>query len=327
MKKVWWSLSILIVLALIVLFLIYYFIISTSLALRECSIRNYYGDEYSCIIEKAKIDNEISYCKRIKIKEIQWKCKQNLLMDPSICADYYSHSDRQYCYQYAAYYLDDVSICNSEHNCVEYLARNKLDVSICNEIKEEFRYNTCHDRIKLRIAHNTNDTSICFELLGALRTKDCLSEFAGKLGDPDLCKKMDDQNGITKDYCYKSVAIKLKDLEICKMINNSKSEYNERIKAECIDDVYISMAIDNMDEGICNNVSDPERNSACTDSVFRLKAIEFNDLSYCERTSSEQWKEACIYSVAVELMDESICENISDETIERYCYENIRNKN
>ncbi len=142
----------------------------------------------------------------------------------------------------------------------------------------------------------------------------CVTEFAIKKGDIQICNKLAKHYGYMafspgspRGYCQKEVALSKNDENLCKVIRNEYSLY------EC----YSEIARLKKDEGLCENLIEYK------DNCYRDAATE---ITTCEKiTSSREDKFNCYSQVAQHKMDVQVCDKIVDLDYKDLCYYRIAN--
>jgi len=151
------------------------------------------------------------------------------------------------CLNQAAINGKNISLCQNEW-CLTSYALNNKDISACEN--SDFENEKIRDR--------------------------CFSSYGTRYHSVEACGKIKDLISGEKNWCYTSIAIGLKDFEICNHINEPLE------RADCVDEINRSL-------GNCEEVLDSEIKDYCYYNKAR-----YNDESLCEMIKDAEMKERCL---------------------------------
>jgi len=161
----------------------------------------------------------------------------------------------------------------SKADCYTYWALNKSDASICDKIE-------------------VGDKADCI-LFVAIETKNI-----------SLCNRLLWDN---KKSCEDKVNCRLHPIECG--IAECKSETNIYTRSQCFSD----MAYDNDNITICNYVEDSNEQLNCITKCFLTKTGRTKPtLSSCSQLNNSKSQDMCLYNLATDNRNISICQHIKD---------------
>ncbi len=346
-KGLWIFISLLVV--VIIILLVYFLILKTPKEINKC-IESGETDLqiHNCIQEQARITQNIAICDFFEVDfefnnnwPSKFGCIQSIKKDVNIC---YKEKglDKDSCLNNAVRYIPNVEICSEigsgiiKENCLRYVGVLKNDPSICvnhtfcildialNNSNEEM----CRDYLSSELGSERclsefyirkRNPSGCYnviETVANLRTN-CFSELAAILKNKSLCSEaynsykdsctygeslcLKSSNSI-KNNCIKEVAISLNNANICEEI-----VYEEDYVLETKDECYYHIALNTSNNEICNKIQSSDTENICN-------ALTQKDESFCYKVDDEIDKFNCVFYVAKETEDKSVCNNLPENT-------------
>ena len=221
-----------------------------------------------------------------------------------------------------------------KRNCYVGLALQKLNVKLCDKTKElydikeiekqypnnsgfnnsEFEYGLQYwsDACKTQVLYLLNNTDIkqCDKILNNNWKASCYWVIVSQTLDPSLCKKTAfaaPENDDDSDMCISAIAIKQKNIDLCKNINQYLGESLEYPTPQGrIDNCYSNYALGTNNSEICSLISGSK--DYCYYSIARYT----KDPTICGLVTGEL-KDDCYNDMADILQDESYCVKISKE--------------
>lgn len=137
--------------------------------------------------------------------------------------------------------------------CLEY-------VSILNQRKDycnEFKYSSIPALKEQCLAKMDRDLSKCDDL-------SCYTGFWEVFNDPNICKNIKTTTEGDEQYkqtCYKEIATKMLNADLCNKINN------DILKVNCKDFVWYKLALLKLDTSLCDNILSPSAMESCKNTI------------------------------------------------------------
>ncbi len=285
---------------------------------------------------KEQIRQDPSFCKSYSGEEKDWcyAFAAEILADPEPCSNIVSNTIIKECFEEVAPEINDPQKCeklpttDEKNSCNTNVARVRKDVSYCDKIHGENYY--CFSVVAVA----TLNESLCED-------STCIATIAASKNKPDLCKEIPDrtlrnelidprQSALTRcllinaeynnnseicksftnqddaNLCFRSVALKTKDITLCKYLDVSECsiENGEKI---CQDDGAFLSRTDEFKILNCYSL------------------IAANDPNQCDKVADDSMKlrNACYYQISRYNKDPTLCKhiiipNMDDVTCENY---------
>lgn len=224
------------------------------------------------------------------------------------------------CINILAIESEDEDMCGSiedkslKDRCLGQIGVRKNDASICRKAGEQKHF------CLLEVARTTNDISLCGEMPGA--DEICYRHFAILENDVSICDRTTESGNLGRQYdldkCRAYAAEKILDPEICSSLIQTDSWRNT---------CWQYMAVGSKDDSYCENVADRVFTegkwvpSGAPVHCYSFTAKAALDYRICHKIPDEnKWtKDSCYLQIAFKLKDPSICEHMSEGSIN---YEN-----
>ena len=183
----------------------------------------------------------------------------------------------------------------------------------CEKMKEQRDY--CY----FNLVKSSENRSLCYKINGEKLKEKCLAQTAEKTED---CGRLT-STSLQWD-CYYNLAIKLKDPTICTKMRHISPTVNaveyciresttspETCKklGDWEDTCYMEWALEYSQPEYC------EKSEGHKIECYRELSIKLNDLDLCKKSGGSY----CYQIIAKRLKDPSICDNIKEESIKKYC--------
>lgn len=264
---------------------------------------------------------DVSECDQFLSQESKDYCLANVsieLQDLSICKQIETNKHKDYCLAVIAGQTQDLSSCalirssDEKDSCYYSMAYDNDNPHLCDNIKSQSQRDVCYYGIN----NGINDPTICFKIQGDQHKKSCYEDFFlyMKIDNPAQsdCQLVDQQN--EKDTCYNTLAINEKDVDICNNISDTIK------KEEC----YIYVSTVTKDFTYCNYLQDHTTKSNC----FLLSAKYSLDFSECTKIPLPHIFGPCYKYLASETEDIKICEQLDKNNVAAIddCYKAIADK-
>ena len=262
--------------------------------------------------------------------------------DASLCDDLdisEKKNRRDKCYQKVAEKTKNPAVCAKIKDkfywdmCYGEVAELKLDSGLCKEIKKPRNKDKCYSTVAI----GKNNSSICDNIKDKHIKGGCLKHIAVAKGNAKLCDDIEDQSLKTaclmqvaveigdvapcnyvgspeQSECYKLVAIKTQDIELCDEIYLEKSN----IKNECI--IQIAIALNN--PTLCERIKDDENKDNCKKWISEDTG---SDMSLCSEITDKKKKESCIKNIATQYNKPELCKDL--EIYKDICLKDVAFRN
>jgi|GEM_PF-5684925 len=174
-------------------------------------------------------------------------------------------------------------------SCYMQLFHSTRDPHLCEKMTTQRFIDICwFDLVRLGVI---TDPSICSKISGY---KDaCYREFGERTNDLEYCKKI--KSPITRQFCVTDIAIKLKDLSVCKEAEIDK------------DLCYYDFALTMRNSSICKKIE------TYPDFSLDCLALTLKNESYCRKIESGVGRDVCFAILAILTDDHSKCDEIHPE--------------
>jgi len=141
--------------------------------------------------------------------------------------------------------------------------------------------------------------------------KNCYSDIAVKLKDKTICQKIPADY---QSYCYLRVAQETYDSNLCEFVSSKPDSLNIDRKAECIITTANSAKV-------CQSLNDDGSNKK--NNCFILLARHTIEISICDNIKDDNSNAICVRSVAIELKNLKMCEQITIKFHKDFCLKEI----
>ncbi len=250
----------------------------------------------------------------------------------SICEQIQDGNLKNSCYHKIAGATQDVSICNLFKNkdaCFFIIGTKKRDSYYCELIQNEDTKFSCYSDL------NKIDLELCKKLKDSRLSKHCHDEYyihqATKLENESLCNKIEDE--YIQNRCIINISVSKKDSSLCKNIqtlnrNLCIQKVNAVLSMENLQlcekfnfsFCFKNFAVKNQDESLCNKISDKIGRDTCLEEV----AIAKKDIALCRKIEDISYQNSCIGRIGEILKDTSICAIVNKKSLAKdNCYKSI----
>jgi hypothetical protein len=215
--------------------------------------------------------------------------------------------------------LDTSKDSSRKSDCLGEMARYEKDEKICELIEKGYYKDACIGKAAVA----KGDAKVCELVAGS---KDpCIKEVAVKLRDRSYCDQLTDKD--IQNACFKDIALAHGDPQWCRDI---KDAYTRRT---CLSEY----AIDHADAKYCDETEGLKDSCVTQISVRKgstadcLKlttglgncvyavAEDKKDASVCESITSAGTRDKCVHNMAVSTHDIKVCDNIKDASVKSSC--------
>ena len=191
----------------------------------------------------------------------------------------------------------------SKDYCYLEKAKAENDASICDNIKTIKIKTSCLAEIGII----NEDIALCDSIEG-LSKEFCKAKIAESTTDSKICKEIEDV--YWKDVCFKNVAIKSMDYNLCGAIFNN----------DVVDDCLTELRDVVNDSGICFNFISIIK----VDNCYRHYALQNEDPELCKEMSEPINRDGnCYKPLAEKMNDAAICNKIRNSEIKKACLEKL----
>lgn len=299
----------------------------------------------SCIIESQRMNltyyeftyNDLSLRSRFKPLDIELYELAIELNDPGFCENISDIRVRGYCIGFAGAPSRNHSICyrlrgSHSDTCINIMAYELQDPILCWNISAKHIRDSCFGNL----AKLFGDPSFCDPIEGFREVHFCREYFDKNPQKARLCKT---SSATETEYaeCIMGLALANKDSSFCGYVPSGKIQspvlypekalQNETINMSYEDACHYALAIEALDDGVCDGIKISAAKQMCNSNVFSLleasKGIKNGDISRCFGIISQASKDSCHHDVAVEAMNPRICEKINSSMTRGRCYRDI----
>lgn len=306
-----------------------------------CNALSVYGGQDNCIQDLAKQLQDPALCPRIDDLNARNECISNAMgsnVSPAACPLLPDTASKETCYSQLAKKLLDVSYCNNIvtistfNNCITGVMSKKRDPSLCLKLKPTSSKLHIADDCLNKLAQDTDDASICYQISYTPILQSCLEPFDATTTVPSDCSQV---RAADKASCYVSRAIVDRNVPYCKDAPNALDcvvSYASRLeqlascnaansfltyeqRLECQSRYFVGL----QDVNGCLNIPSAPWKYTCIANLIGF----LNDESYCKTVIPQTYptqSSICWKNLAVTRKELILCDNIIDETVKVNCY-------